>query len=73
MDTGRNRLWGQVRRHDSPTVQVQRKLAGSSRWRTLTKRKTDANGYWSWTTKLTKGASYRYVGATATSATLKRK
>ncbi len=35
MDTARNRLWGQVRRHDSPTVQVQRKLAGSSSWRTL--------------------------------------
>jgi hypothetical protein len=73
MDTGRKRLWGQVRRRDSKTVQVQRKLTKKSKWRTVATRKTDANGYWSWSTKLIKGASYRFVAATATSATKKRK
>jgi hypothetical protein len=73
MDTARKRLWGQVRRRDSKTVQVQRKLKGSKTWRTVTTRKTDANGYWSWTTKLSAGASYRYLANSATSATLKHK
>ena len=34
---------------------------------------TDAQGYWSWTTRLTAGASYRYRAAGATSATVKRR
>jgi hypothetical protein len=73
MDPARKRLWGQVRRRDSKTVQVQRKLTKKSKWRKVATRKTDANGYWSWKTKLIKGASYRFRAATATSATLKRK
>jgi hypothetical protein len=73
MDSARKRLWGQVRQRDARTVQVQRKLTKKSTWRTVATRKTDANGYWSWTTKLIKGASYRFLAASATSATLKRK
>jgi hypothetical protein len=72
MDAARKRLWGQVRRRDSKTVQVQRKLKGSKKWRKVATRKTDANGYWSWSTKLVAGASYRFVASSATSATLKR-
>ena len=52
---------------------VQRRLRGSSRWRTVATRTTDAQGYWSWTTRLTAGASYRYLAAGATSATITRR
>jgi hypothetical protein len=71
-DAPRGRPWGQVRRRDARTVNVQRRLAGSSKWRTVATRSTDSRGYWSWATRLLKGASYRYVTANATSATLKR-
>jgi hypothetical protein len=73
LDSARNRLWGQVRLRDTRTVTVQRRLRGSSRWRTIGTRTTDARGYWSWTTRLTAGASYRYLAASATSATAKRR
>ena len=36
-------------------------------------RKTDVQGYWSWTTRLTIGATYRFKAAGATSAALKRR
>jgi hypothetical protein len=72
LDVPRGRLWGQVRRRDTRTVNVQRRLAGSSKWRTVATRTADSRGYWSWSTRLFKGASYRYVAASATSATLKR-
>ena len=72
LDTARGRLWGQVRRRDAPSVSVQRKLKGAKTWKTLKTVKTDSLGYWSWRTRLTKGASYRYVAAGATSSTLKR-
>jgi hypothetical protein len=68
VDAARNRLWGQVRRRNASTIQVQRKLKGSSSWRTIGTRKTDSEGYWSWTTRLSKGASYRFQAAGATSA-----
>jgi hypothetical protein len=35
-------------------------------------RSTDSRGYWSWTTRLLAGASYRYRAADATSAALRR-
>ena len=73
LDPARSRLWGQVRRRDTRTVTVQRRLKGSSKWRTVASRKTDSEGYWSWTTRLTKGASYRYLAAGATSATVSRR
>ncbi len=57
---------------DADSVKVQRRTAGSSTWRTIATRKTDAKGYWSWTTRLTR-ASYRFLAAGATSATLKRR
>ena len=63
LDAARGRLWGHVRRRDTSTVTVQRRLRGSSRWRTVATRTTDAQGYWSWTTRLTRGASYRYSPA----------
>jgi hypothetical protein len=72
LDARRQRLWGQVRRRDTRTVKVERRLAGSSKWRVVATRRTDSRGYWSWTTRLLRGASYRYVAANATSATLKR-
>jgi hypothetical protein len=64
LDAARGRLWGQVRRRDARTVTVERRLAGSTRWRAIGTRRTDARGYWSWTTRLVKGAAYRYVAAT---------
>lgn len=73
LDATRGRLWGQVRRRDTHTVNVQRRLAGSSKWRTVATRTTDARGYWSWATRLLRGATYRYVAANATSAALKRR
>jgi hypothetical protein len=72
LDAARGRLWGQVRRRDTNTVKVQRRLAGSSKWRVVATRRTDSRGYWSWSTRLLRGASYRYVAANATSAALKR-
>ncbi|HEX6023505.1 MAG TPA: cellulase family glycosylhydrolase [Solirubrobacter sp.] len=73
LDARRSRLWGHVRRRDAGEVTIERRLAGSSRWRTVSTRTTDAQGYWSWQTRLTKGASYRYRAAEVTSATLKRR
>jgi hypothetical protein len=73
LDTRRGRLWGHVRRRHTDAVTVERRLPGSSRWRELTTRFTDAQGYWSWQTRLIKGASYRYRADEATSATLKRR
>jgi hypothetical protein len=73
LDAARGRLWGHVRRRDTPTVTVQRRLRGSSRWRTVATRTTDAQGYWHWTTRLTRGASYRYLAGAHTSATVTRR
>jgi hypothetical protein len=73
LDNKLGRLWGHVRRRDTDEVTIERRLAGSSRWREVTTRSTDAQGYWSWQTRLTKGASYRYRAADATSASLKRR
>ncbi|HET6549405.1 MAG TPA: hypothetical protein VFG79_13150 [Solirubrobacter sp.] len=73
VDAARRRLWGQVRRRDARTVEVQRRTRGSKRWRTIARRRTDAEGYWSWRTRLAPGASYRYHAAGATSATVKRR
>ena len=73
LDGPRGRLWGQVRDRGTRTVTVQRRLRGSSTWRTVGTRTTDANGYWSWTTRLLTGASYRYLAAGAASATVSRR
>jgi hypothetical protein len=73
MDTRRNRLWGQVRRRDAATVTVQRRSKGAKKWRTIKRVRPDKLGYWSWHTRLSKGASYRYLAAGATSSTLKRR
>ncbi len=72
LDTKGGRLWGQVRRRDTERVTLERRLRGSSQWRTVASRATDSRGYWSWSTRLIPGASYRYRAAAATSATLKR-
>ncbi len=71
IDAARGRLWGQVRTHETNRVKVQRRT-GSGAWRTIATRKTDSQGYWSWNTRLT-SASYRFLAAGATSATLKHK
>jgi hypothetical protein len=73
LDAGKGRLWGQVRTRETRTVEVQRKLAGSSSWRKIGTRKTDSQGYWSWSTRLTVGATYRFRAAGATSAAVKRR
>jgi hypothetical protein len=73
VDAARNRLWGQVRTRETRTVKVQRRLRGSSRWRTVGTRRTDSQGYWSWTTRLSAGALYRFQAAGATSASVKRR
>lgn len=73
VDAGKGRLWGQVRTRETRSVKVQRKLAGSSSWKTIGTRRTDSQGYWSWTTRLTVGASYRFQAAGATSAAVKRR
>jgi hypothetical protein len=70
LDAARGRLWGQVRSRETREVTVQRRVRGSSTWRTVATRATDARGYWSWSTHLLKGASYRYLAAGATSATV---
>lgn len=73
IDAARGRLWGQVRTRATRTVTVERKLAGSSSWKQIGTRKTDGQGYWSWTTRLTVGASYRFKAGGATSAAVKRR
>jgi hypothetical protein len=73
LDAARGRLWGQVRSRETSKVTVQRRLRGSSAWRTVATRRTDPRGYWSWATRLRKGASYRYLAAGATSATVSHK
>ncbi|HET6550898.1 MAG TPA: hypothetical protein VFG79_20710, partial [Solirubrobacter sp.] len=50
VDAARRRLWGQVRRRDARTVEGQRRARGSKRWRTIGRRRTDGEGYWSWRT-----------------------
>jgi len=70
IDSTRNRLWGQVRTRDVSSVTVQRRTG--STWKTIATRRTDSEGYWSWTTRLT-DASYRFLAAGATSATLRHK
>lgn len=60
LDAARNRLWGQARPGGRHVVAVQRRARGSSRWRTIASRRTDARGYWSLSRRLTRGASYRY-------------
>ena len=62
---------GPAPRHDAPS-RWSDACAGSSKWRVVATRSTDSRGYWSWSTRLLTGASYRYVAANATSATLKR-
>ena len=74
LDAARGRLWGQVRTRETPERQGRAQLRGLvARGATIGTRKTDAQGYWSWTTRLTVGASYRFQAAGATSATLKRR
>ncbi len=72
VDAARSRLWGQARRADAPEVTVERRLAGSARWRTVATVRPDSQGYWSLTTRLVRGASYRYLAAGATSAIVRR-
>ena len=71
IDAARHRLWGQVRTRDVSSVKVQRRT-GSGSWRTIATRKTDSEGYWSWSTRLT-SASYRFLADGATSATLRHR
>ena len=73
LDAARGRLWGQVRKRDTRTVTVQRRLRGSSSWRTVATRTTDAQGYWSWSTRLVKGARYRFTAGEAVSGTVTRR
>jgi Cellulase (glycosyl hydrolase family 5) len=73
LDAAHGRLWGQVRRRDSPSVTIERKAKGGSTWKTVHTARTDSQGYWSWSTKLSTGASYRYLAAGVTSSTLKRR
>ena len=52
-----------MRTRDTRTVKVQRRLRGSSTWRTIATRKTDAQGYWSWTHAAHQAPSYRFLAA----------
>ena len=61
-----------MRRRDASTVAVQRRSKGSKSWKTVKTLRPDGSGYWSWHTKLSKGASYRFQASGATSSTLKR-
>jgi hypothetical protein len=70
IDAARGRLWGQVRTRDVSSVKVQRRTG--STWTTIATRRTDSQGYWSWSTRLT-SASYRFLAAGATSATLRNR
>jgi hypothetical protein len=72
LDARRSRLWGQVRDRSTSEVVVQRRLRGSTRWRDVAVRRTDARGFWSWTTKLPRGAAYRFVTPTVRSAVVRR-
>ena len=64
-------VWGQVRPGDSASVTVQKKNGSS--WSTLRSLKTDSNGYFVFTTAISKKTSlrYRYSKADATTAKVK--
>jgi hypothetical protein len=72
LDAARNRLWGQVRPGGRHTITVQRRARKSKKWRTLATVRTDSRGYWLVKRHLTRGTSYRFRSAGATSATLRR-
>ncbi len=56
----RTTLWGLVRPTDAATtVRIEYRNRGSSRWRTLKHDHTNSHGYWSTTTSLRSGRSYR--------------
>jgi hypothetical protein len=67
-------VWGQVRPGGATPVTVQRRLAGSSSWRTLATLSTSARGFFTLKTTVNAKASFRFryagaSGATVTSAT----
>ena len=73
LDAAHSRLWGQVRPGSGAQhVDIQRKLRGSSTYRTIATATTDGQGYWSTTLRLIRGASYRFVAAGQTSGSRTR-
>lgn len=64
-------VWGQVRPGDSASVTVQKK--NGANWSTLRSLKTDASGYFVFTTAVAKKTSlrYRYAAADATTSRVK--
>jgi hypothetical protein len=70
-----SRFWGQVRPDASRTIKLQVKTRGSRRWRNVRTARTDAGGYWTFTMRPVRRATYRFqyfpAGAgPATSGTL---
>jgi hypothetical protein len=70
----RARFWGQVRPDASRRVLLQERRPGSSIFRTVRARTTDAGGYWTLVIRARRGSSYRFVytasGVAVASATL---
>jgi hypothetical protein len=70
LDSGRHKLWGQVRPGGRHTVTVQLRPKGKP-WRTLATVRTDSRGYFSLSRHVHRRTSYRYVSDGLTSATLR--
>ena len=73
LDAARSRLWGQVRPGSGPQqVTIQRRARGSAAWRPIATLTTGADGAWSRTLPLARGASYRFTAGDRTSAAMTR-
>jgi hypothetical protein len=72
LDAARRRLWGQMRPGGAHRVTIERRLRGSSTWRSFATATTDARGYFAVRRRLTRGAAYRFRADGATSAARRR-
>ena len=72
LDAARGRVWGQVRPGGAHRVEVQRRLRGSSAWRTQATLGTAADGTFAPSLRLLRGASYRFVADGTASAAMTR-
>src|SRR4051794_11926906 len=58
---GSVRLWGEVRPGGSHAVTVQRRAAGSTRWTTIRRLRTDGRGFFALSARVTRRVDYRFT------------
>src|SRR3954468_515491 len=60
-DRSAGRLWGQVRPGGAHAVSVQRRVAGSTRWTTIRRLRTNGRGFFALRVRATRRADYRFT------------